>query len=310
MDTMIQEPESLEEAFIENDNHFDWNDMLKHNKLEGAPLVAPFNAKGGVGKTMISNSIGIIAAYSGLRVCIVETCEQKNTTLSLASDISFVHKKMPGILELMLNPQADLKKLIIGSKIPNLYIMPAAKGMNNYFTTNFSDKSKFPNGYKTIEKAFERLRKAFDLIVIDTPPGVEALPVMISAACDLHFYIRNTDGATTDSIVSMYESIKEMQKKLQFEGECLGIIMNDTNNRPAHCREIAMRLGIPPLRHIDVFIPYSRTPGGYNAYIQKKHWIRSPFDGKKKTRIEEELYKLTYMVLSKVGIINGEKVND
>lgn len=284
--------------------------MREFKKLDLAPTIAGLNQKGGVGKTFLANSIGTVAANAGLKVCIIETCEQKNSVLNLAKDRTLLQKKMPGILQLMINPKEDIRSLIIPTKVQNLFVMPADKGMNNYFTRNFDNKEKFPHGYNSAIKAMENLRKAFDLVIIDSPPSDELLPLLVSASCTHYFYLRDSDLTSGDGIRQMYESLSAIQKSMKFKGDCLGILMNDLRKNPAVCERIAQSGGMPPLMYMNYIIPYSKKPVTYASVNSKDHWLKNAFKGQKvNTPIEDAIYDLTYFLLQRTGLVAEETIN-
>jgi chromosome partitioning protein len=281
--------------------------MQNIKKLDLAPVFVGLNQKGGVGKTFLTNAIGTVCAYAGLKVCIIETCEQKNSVLNLAKNRTLVQTKMPGILQLMIDPGHSLKELVIPTKIPNLFVMPADKGMNNYFTQNFGNKKIFPHGYDTVFKAMENLRKAFDVIIIDSPPNEELLPMLVSASSTHYFYLRDSDMTSADGVVQMFNAMTKIQKSMKYSGACLGILMNDVRSSPKACQLIVSGGGMPPLMYMNYIIPYSRKPVTYASTNPKSFWLKNAFKGQAATSpIEQSIYGLTCFLLQEAHMVEEE----
>ncbi len=278
--------------------------MRKFNKLQLCPVVAAINKKGGVGKTFFSCAMGVVAAHAGLKVLIVETCEQRNTVNMLARDRRVPSEKEGGILELMLKPDENPSKYIITSKIDNLYILPARGGMTQYFSRNFPDK--FPNGYKSAKVGLENLRKAFDLIIIDSPPNDDLLPKTVLAACTHYFFIRDSDFNSGDGIAQMQSALSEVFKINGDSGECLGILMNDRSKNQQVCEALISTVGEPPYNYLNFMIPHSKKPISFAATGGTGgHWLKNAFQGQKVTTpVELAIYDFVHFLFQKTGLIS------
>ena len=286
------------------DNHL--QQMKGLNKLELCPVVAAINKKGGVGKTFFSCAMGVVAAYAGLKVLIIETCEQRNTVNMLARDRKVPPEKEGGILELMLKPDEHPAKYIIKSKVDNLFILPARSGMTQYFSKNFQDK--FPNGYKSASVGLENLRKAFDLIIIDSPPNDDLLPITVLAACTHYFFIRDSDFNSGDGIVQMQKALTDVFKITGESGDCLGILMNDRSKNQQVCETLIGSIGEPPFNYLNYLIPYSKKPisfaatGGVGGF-----WLKNAFKGQKVTTpVELAIYDFMHFLFLKTGLLTED----
>lgn len=281
--------------------------MKSFKKLDLCPVIAGINKKGGVGKTMISCSIGAVAAYAGLRVLIIETCEQMNTVNLMAADRSVKNTEHLSFVDFLRNPNVDLRKLIIRSKVENLFIMPAASGMTEYFSSMFDG---FEDGYKTAQIALQSLRRAFDLIIIDSPPADNSLPITAIAACTHYFFVADGDNNASDGIRQIQKTITKVCAKANPDIQCLGILMNDKMKNPAVCSALIGSGGEPPFNYLNYMIPYSKKPISFAIAAGDNHWLRNGFKRQSiNSPIEEAIYDFTHFIMVKTGLIEEETFN-
>jgi chromosome partitioning protein len=133
--------------------------------------VAIYHIKGGVGKTATAVNLAYLAALSGQRVLLWDLDPQA------ASSFYFrVKPKIKGGGKRLLHSDADIFKAIKASDYENLDILPADfsyRKMDHQLETK-----------KTLKRALEPLREAYDLILLDCPPNITYVSENIFRACD------------------------------------------------------------------------------------------------------------------------------
>lgn len=123
------------------------------------------NRKGGAGKTTVSVNLAAELAASGLRVLLIDLDSQGHCAVGLgikpAADAGLSH-------HLFTNPNARLSDAIVQTQAKNLWLAPA--------NTRFDHGSGERNDMR-LRRALvdEGLSGRFDLVVIDTPPSLDAL---------------------------------------------------------------------------------------------------------------------------------------
>jgi len=117
--------------------------------------ISVMSGKGGVGKTVVSANLAYIIAHTyGLKTLLIDA----NITTSHLSSIM----KIP--VTFSLNSILSKNKIDI-SKIPkydDLYVLPSNIFVNS---RDYSNLKKLP-------KLIEKLKKHFDVIIVDTAPGL------------------------------------------------------------------------------------------------------------------------------------------
>lgn len=174
--------------------------------------------KGGTGKTATCAALAQAGAHEGRRVLCVDLDPQGNLSNLFGAD-----KEAPGAAELMQ-----------GAPILET-IQETAQGVdiiagNDSLAIDTADKRKQATIYE-LETALEPIKKAYDLIIIDTPPAFGNLTYnALQAANGLLIPI----CADSDSfngllyIIDVAKLIKKTNKKLRV----LGCIITQYNPRP------------------------------------------------------------------------------
>jgi cellulose biosynthesis protein BcsQ len=242
-----------------------------------------------------------------MNVLIIETCEQMNSSLYLHEDRNFTSKDNHLSVMEFLKPNAAPTGKIIGKTIvDNLFIMPAARGMDEHFATRFHT---FPMGYMTLKMKLQELRKFFDLIIIDTPPNLGCMQMLAISASTHYLYIHSGCKGSLDGIKRMEKKINEIPKNITPELECLGIVRNEVA-KPSKLDEVVGQLthyaGIP---FVDITIPYAAAvkKGSYN--VSDTYWMPNIFNKKRiYMAYDIKMYKLAEHIFEKVGLIQPQEV--
>ncbi len=133
--------------------------------------VAIYHIKGGVGKTATAVNLAYLAALSGQRVLLWDLDPQA------ASSFYFrVKPKVKGGGKKLLHSDEAIFKAIKASDYENLDILPADF---SYRKMDHQLENK-----KTLKRALEPLREAYDLILLDCPPNITYLSENIFRACN------------------------------------------------------------------------------------------------------------------------------
>ena len=133
--------------------------------------VAIYHIKGGVGKTATAVNLAYLAALSGQRVLLWDLDPQA------ASSFYFrVKPKVKGGGKKLLHSEEGIFKAIRASDYENLDILPADF---SYRKMDHQLENK-----KTLKRALEPLREAYDLILLDCPPNITYVSENIFRACN------------------------------------------------------------------------------------------------------------------------------
>ncbi len=130
-------------------------------------IVAISNRKGGTGKTAVSVNLAAELAAQGHRVLLIDLDSQGHCALGLGL------KAAPGaanVHRLFVDPGATLSEALRPTSLENLWLAPA----DPLFDHGSGERNDQRLRHAIAE---EGLSERFDLIVIDTPPSLDALLV-------------------------------------------------------------------------------------------------------------------------------------
>ncbi len=156
--------------------------------------IALYNLKGGVGKTAATINLAYLAAKEGYKTLIWDMDPQGSSSfyLGAASATKNESKKL-------LNSEMELLDAVQVSAYPNLDIIPAD------LSARHADVllSEMKQSKRKISTLLSSLKKDYDVVILDCPPGISLLHDAIFAGVD---WILMPNIPTTLSIRS-YETV-------------------------------------------------------------------------------------------------------
>lgn len=180
-----------------------------------AQIITVAVIKGGTGKTTTCAALAQAAAHEGKRVLCVDLDPQGNLSYSIGADTS-----EPGAYEVLQGAditdaiQSTAQGIDVLTGAPNLADITLERG-------NISD----------LENALKPVLRAYDLIVIDTPPYFCALTYEALQACTGLLVAMEADLGSMQGLYHVLEvadAVKKSNKKLK----PLGCIITRYNKRP------------------------------------------------------------------------------
>lgn len=128
-------------------------------------VIAIGNRKGGTGKTTVAVNLAAEFAYLGRRVLLIDLDSQGHCAVGLGFKYEAA---MPAVHHLFTDPAATLAQAIYQTRVKNLFLAPA--------DTLFDHGSGIRDDNR-LKRALlgEGLAEQFDLVLIDTPPSLDAL---------------------------------------------------------------------------------------------------------------------------------------
>ena len=138
-------------------------------------VMALVSQKGGVGKSTVALNLATTFAEQGRRVLLVDLDPQGALGLSLRrGDTHWM-----GLTEhLMLG--TPLTDVMVKTRLPGLSLLPRGK-LDPMDVLEFENAVGEPG---LLEQVFEPVRDAFELIIVDTPSGLGAIPRAALRASD------------------------------------------------------------------------------------------------------------------------------
>ncbi len=156
--------------------------------------IAFYNLKGGVGKTASSINLAYLAAAGGYKTLLWDVDPQGSSSFFLGATATTKNEAKK-----LINNEIDLASTIQPSAYENLFVIPSDLSARNAdVLLNDLKQSK-----KRFAALLSPLKKEYDLIIIDCPPGISLIHDNIFQAAD---WVLMPNIPTTLSIRS-YETV-------------------------------------------------------------------------------------------------------
>ena len=193
-------------------------------------VISLINEKGGVGKSTSAITITQILAISGYKVLIIDLDPQMNTT------------KMYGQAE--ANPDIDYERLfcckqknkedvmnyITETDYKNISLLTASRELNSLIYRIY-DKMKEVNVELYLRYNLNLIKEEFDYIIIDNSPFKSYLTSCAMCASDKIITPICVDNFSYDGLMSLFDTIEELNDRYALSIEFAGIFMTRVAGR-------------------------------------------------------------------------------
>lgn len=197
-------------------------------------VIAIANQKGGVGKTTTAINLGASLAANDLRVLVVDTDPQGNSTTGLGIS------KQPGLPTLYdaLLGEADLAAIVVETGFDGLYIVPADK---NLVGANLELVDVDRREFRLAER-LGPLRSAYDYILIDCPPALDLLTLNALVAADSVLIPIQCEFFALEGISELMDTIDRVRDAFGHPLAIEGILLTMYDDRTNLARQVAQDL--------------------------------------------------------------------
>lgn len=179
--------------------------------------------KGGVGKTTITLGLASAAMSKGLRTLVIDLDPQCNASNGLGAVGEFEHSAA----EVLKKPRHNsvLKAIVASSwakgQTGRLDVMAANPRLNLANVTKPSFKSLW-----NLEQAIAKVEADYDLVLIDTPPSMNALTRMAWVASDRVLLVTEPSINSLLGIENAMKAFAELRKSVNRQVSMFGIVIN------------------------------------------------------------------------------------
>ena len=216
--------------------------------------IAVINLKGGVAKTITSNSIACILANQGYRTLLIDNDKQGDASRGL-------NRRTPdgeGIDRIMTtrHPEDWMNKLIKKTDFENLDILPANMRLLTANQTVMLDQTR-PQQY-SIKKALECVKDQYDFCIIDNAPDINISTINALTACNDVLIPVEIDDNTGEGLPELVNQIYHTHEDLNEDLEKYWVFITKYDKRNEAQRqglEVIQAAGYPMLK---TRIRYSR----------------------------------------------------
>ena len=193
-------------------------------------VISLINEKGGVGKSTSAITISQILAISGYRILIIDLDPQMNTTKMFGQpgdelDINYEHLFCQKQIK-----KSSVMEFINKTQYKNISILSASRELNTLIYKIY-DRSKEVNVELFLKHNLGLLKDEFDYIIIDNSPFRSYLTSCAICASDKVITPICVDNFSYDGLMSLFDTIEELNTKYSLSIEFAGIFMTRVAGR-------------------------------------------------------------------------------
>ena len=191
--------------------------------------IAVINQKGGVGKSTTALAIGAGLSLKGYSVLFIDLDAQGNLSYTLGADTKGYNAM--GVLERPETAKEEIQHTPQGDIIAS---SPKLAG---------ADKLLDETGKEyRLKEALESLQRAYDYIIVDTPPALGILTINALTACTGAIIPAQADIYSLQGIGQLNSTIETVKKYCNPSLSIMGIVITRFNGRSIIRREVAEML--------------------------------------------------------------------
>ena len=193
-------------------------------------VISLINEKGGVGKSTSAITISQILAISGYKILIIDLDPQMNTTKMFGQpgdelDINYEHLFCQKQIK-----KSSVMEFVNKTQYKNISILSASRELNTLIYKIY-DRSKEVNVELFLKHNLGLLKDEFDYIIIDNSPFRSYLTSCAICASDKVITPICVDNFSYDGLMSLFDTIEELNTNYSLSIEFAGIFMTRVAGR-------------------------------------------------------------------------------
>ncbi len=197
-------------------------------------IISFSNQKGGVGKTTTCVNMAAYLALNGRKVLLVDIDPQGNATTGLGFHKSKLKKSVYNVLI----EEEDVADNTLETEIENLALLPA-----NIDLAGAEVELVYKKGReKVLKGALDKVKNAYDYILIDCPPSLGLLTINALAAADGVIIPIQSEYYALEGLSQLMNSISLVRTHLNRDIQVYGIVLTMFDGRSKASKDISAEI--------------------------------------------------------------------
>ena len=186
-------------------------------------ILAFTNQKGGVGKTTSAVNVALSLAVSEVKTLLIDLDPQSNATTGLSELFGDLNGN---IYDIMLNGDGA-KGVITNTSFPHLDVIAST---NDLVGAEIELVGVMAREYQ-LQKALKKIKKNYDIIIIDCPPSLGLLTINALTASDALVIPIQCEYYALEGLGQLLNTVRLVQRHLNKHLEIVGILMTMYDGR-------------------------------------------------------------------------------
>lgn len=181
------------------------------------------NLKGGVGKTTTAVNLAAAFARSGLSTLLIDLDPQASASFSLGVGREQAQVSTAEVLA----GKASAAEAILDTAVPSLQILPGSLRLSGMDVA----LARKQEPEKLLKKALSPVRRRYDVVVMDSPPGLSVLTVNALAAADAFIVPLAPHRLDAEAAAGFLELVEESRDRIGRKTQLLGLLLTLVDHR-------------------------------------------------------------------------------